>query len=89
MPNSMKLDNLDSLSRNKLYQYIHPMQSLKQMFYFVRKRASLVNKGQNYMLHMLSLDTNNMAISYWQVMELVYTNMFSFSEKNIARLQHL
>ena len=32
------------------------------------------------MLHKLSLDANSMAISYWQVQEKVYTNMFSYSE---------
>ena len=33
------------------------------------------------MLHKLSLDPNSMAISYWQVMEYVYTNISSFGEQ--------
>ena len=41
--------------------------SLKQMCHFARK-TNLVNKGQN-MLHKLSLDASDMAISYWQEKE--------------------
>ena len=33
------------------------------------------------MLHKLNLDANSMAISYWQVWEQVYTNIFSFGER--------
>ena len=59
------------------------MQSLKQTFCFHIKKISLVNNGQ-HMLHKLSLDANKMAISYWQVYEYVYTNIFSFGEQILS-----
>ena len=59
MHSSMKSDNLD---------YCEPTQSLKHCRYFIRKRTSLVYKGQN-VLHKVSFDTNSMAILDWQILK--------------------
>ena len=48
--------------------YTQPTHRLNQTGCYVRKRTSLVNKGQN-MLHKLSFEANSMAISYLQVYE--------------------